>query len=72
MRIGDLDVTVRISDRRRTVGLTVERDGDHYRRRPAGDERRLARQGDHRQAALAVRQLRERSETGLPRPRGST
>jgi hypothetical protein len=69
MRVGDLDVRVKVSDRRRTVGLTVERDASITAVVPPDtDEAWLAR------AIIAKRpwlfsKLRERTETGLPQPR---
>lgn len=36
VRIGDLDFTVRVSDRRRTVGITVDRDGTLLLHAPKG------------------------------------
>jgi len=68
LQVGDLAVTVRISDRRRSVGLTVERDATITAVvPPETDEAWLA-------AAIAAKRpwlfarLRERAETGLPRP----
>ena len=62
IRIGDLDVHVTVSDRRRTVRLTVER--DRYRGDPARDRRGEARQGHHRQAAVALREAPRASQDG--------
>jgi hypothetical protein len=36
MTIGDLDLAVRQSEHRRTVGITVDRDGSLLRHAPAG------------------------------------
>lgn len=68
MRIGDLDVTVKISDRRRTVGLTVERDATITAVvPPETNEDWLARAITAKRPWLFAK-LRERAENGLPRP----
>jgi predicted metal-dependent hydrolase len=68
MRIGDLDVHVTVSDRRRTVRLTVERDATVTALiPPATDEAKLARAITAKRPWLYAK-LRERAETGTPRP----
>jgi hypothetical protein len=68
MHVGDLAVTVKISDRRRSVGLTVERDATITAIVPAEtDEAWLARTIAAKRPWLFAK-LRERTETGLPRP----
>jgi len=68
MRIGDLDVHVTVSDRRRSVRLTVERDATVTALIPsATDEAKLARAITAKRPWLYAK-LRERAETGTPRP----
>jgi predicted metal-dependent hydrolase len=68
LRVGDLDVNVRVSDRRRTVRLTVERDASITAViPPATDEAKLARFITAKRPWLYAR-LRERAEAGTPRP----
>ncbi len=68
MHVGDLDVTVKISDRRRTVRLTVERDATVTAIiPPAFDEARLTRVITAKRPWLYAR-LRERAEAGTLRP----
>jgi len=68
MQVGDLAVTVRISGRRRSVGLTVERDATITAVVPREtDEAWLAAAITAKRPWLFAR-LRERAETGLPRP----
>ena len=68
MRIGDLDVTVKISHRRRTVGLTVERDATITAVvPPETNEDWLAKAITAKRPWLFAK-LRERAETGMPRP----
>ena len=68
LRIGDLDVTVKISDRRRSVGLTIERDATITAIvPPETNEDWLAKAITAKQPWLFAK-LRERAETGLPRP----
>jgi predicted metal-dependent hydrolase len=68
MRIGDLDVHVTVSDRRRTVRLTVERDATVTAVIPPGtDEAKLAKAITAKRPWLYAK-LRERAETGTPRP----
>lgn len=68
LRIGDLDVTVEVSTRRRTLQLTVERDASISAQiPPATDEATLTRFITAKRPWLYAR-LRERAETGLPRP----
>jgi predicted metal-dependent hydrolase len=69
MRVGDLEVTVKVSDRRRTVGLTVERDASITAVVPPDtDEAWLARAITAKRPWLFAK-LRERAETGPTRPR---
>jgi predicted metal-dependent hydrolase len=68
LRVGDLDVHVTVSDRRRTVGLTVERDATVTAVvPPTVDEATLSRVVTAKQPWLYAK-LRERAETGTPRP----
>jgi predicted metal-dependent hydrolase len=68
MRIGDLDVYVTVSARRRTVRLTVERDATVTAViPPATDEAKLARAITAKRPWLYAK-LRERAETGTPWP----
>lgn len=68
MRIGDLDVHVTVSDRRRTVRLTIERDATVTAViPPATDEAKLAKAINAKRPWLYAK-LRERAETGTPRP----
>jgi hypothetical protein len=68
MRIGDLDVHVTVSERRRTVRLTVERDATITAViPPATNEAKLARAITAKRPGLYAK-LRERAETGMPRP----
>jgi predicted metal-dependent hydrolase len=68
LRVGDLDVHVTVSERRRTVGLTVERDATVTAVvPPTVDEATLSRVITARQPWLFAK-LRERAETGTPRP----
>ena len=68
MRIADLDVTVKISDRRRTVGLTVERDATITAIvPPETNEDWLARAITAKRPWLFAK-LRQHGENGLPRP----
>jgi predicted metal-dependent hydrolase len=67
LRIGDVDITVKVSDRRRTVRLTVERDATVTALvPPATDRERLARAISAKRPWLYAR-LRERAEIGPPR-----
>jgi predicted metal-dependent hydrolase len=67
LRIGDLDVHVTVSEKRRTVGLTVERDATVSAVVPhALDAGQLTRVVAAKGAWLHAK-LRERAETGLPR-----
>ena len=69
MHVGDLEVTVKVSGRRRTVDLTVERDATITAVVPPDtDEAWLARAITAKRPWLFAK-LRERAETGLPRPR---
>ena len=43
MKIGDLDFAIRQSEHRRTVGITVDRDGSLLLHAPAGTDRDSAR-----------------------------
>ena len=68
LHVGDLDVHVTVSDRRRTVRLTVERDATVTAVVPPETE-----EADLAKAITAKRpwlyaKLRERAETGAPRP----
>jgi predicted metal-dependent hydrolase len=68
IRVGDLDVTVKISERRRTVGLTVERDATITAVvPPETDEAWLTKAISAKRPWLYAK-LRGRAETGLPRP----
>jgi predicted metal-dependent hydrolase len=68
MHVGDLAVTVKVSDRRRSVGLTVERDATITAVvPPETDEAWLAGAITAKRPWLFAK-LRERAETGLPRP----
>jgi len=70
LRVGDLDITVKVSSRRRTVQLTVERDATVTALiPPATDDGKLAAVIATKRPWLYAR-LRERAETGeLRRPR---
>jgi predicted metal-dependent hydrolase len=68
LRVGDLDVTVQVSDRRRSIRLTVERDATLTAVIPPG-----TRTAELTKAIKAKRQwlygkLRERADIGQPRP----
>jgi predicted metal-dependent hydrolase len=68
MHVGDLDVRVTVSDRRRTVRLTVERDATVTAAvPPETDEADLAKAITAKRPWLYAK-LRERAETGTPRP----
>lgn len=68
LRIGHLDVHVTVSDRRRAVRLTVERDGTVTAViPPATDKLQLAKAISAKRPWLYAK-LRERAETGAPRP----
>jgi predicted metal-dependent hydrolase len=68
MRVGNLDVTVKISGRRRSVGLTVERDATITAVvPPETDEAWLANAITAKRPWLFAK-LRERAELGTPRP----
>lgn len=68
LRVGDLDVRVRVSERRRTLGLTVERDGTLTAAVPPGvEDSELARMVTGRQQWI-YRRLRERAALGPARP----
>lgn len=68
LRVGDLDVHVRVSGRRRIVQLTVERDATITASVPTGaDEAQLARIIVAKRPWLYAR-LRERAEIGPPAP----
>lgn len=67
MRVGDLDVRVTVSDRRRTVRLTIERDATVTAAvPPETDEGKLAKAITAKHPWLYAK-LRERAETGTPR-----
>lgn len=69
LRAAGLDVTVRESSRRRTIGLTVERDGTVTAAVPPGTgDTALAKLIAGKQQWLYAK-LREHSELGQPRPR---
>jgi predicted metal-dependent hydrolase len=68
MHVGDLDVHVTVSDRRRTVQLTVERDATVTAVIPPGtDQAKLAKAITTKRPWLYAK-LRERAETGTPQP----
>src|SRR5882724_8813278 len=68
LRVGDLDVHVTVSEKRRTVGLTVERDSTITAMvPPALEEAALAKVITAKGPWLHSK-LRERAETGTPRP----
>jgi hypothetical protein len=68
MRIGDLDIRVTVSDRRRTVQLTVERDATISAViPPETDEAKLAAAVTAKSPWIYAK-LRERAETGQPHP----
>jgi predicted metal-dependent hydrolase len=68
LRIGDLDVHVTVSEKRRTVGITVERDATVTAVVPATlEESKLATVIAAKSPWLHAK-LRERAETGTPRP----
>ena len=72
IRIGDLDVHVTVSNRLRTVRLTVERDATVTAViPPATDEAKLAKAITAKRPWLYAK-LRERAETGMPGPRVSS
>ena len=68
IRIGDLDVHVTVSDKRRTIWLTVERDATVTAViPPATDRAKLAKAITAKRPWLYAK-LRERTETGIPGP----
>lgn len=68
LRVGDLDVRVRVSGRRRTIQLTVERDATITASVPdEADETQLARVIVAKRPWLYAK-LRERAEIGPPAP----
>lgn len=68
MHVGELAVTVKISDRRRSVGLTVERDATITAVvPPETDEAWLAAAITAKRPWLFAK-LRERADIGMPRP----
>ena len=68
LRVGGLDVQVRVSGKRRTIGLTVERDATVTAVIPPGvSDDTLARLITAKQPWLYAK-LRERAEIGVPRP----
>jgi predicted metal-dependent hydrolase len=68
VRFGDLEIHVRVSDRRRTIGLTVERDATVTAViPPATDETKLAKVITAKRPWLYAK-LRERAAFGEPRP----
>jgi predicted metal-dependent hydrolase len=68
MRVGDLDVHVTVSEGRRTVRLTVERDATLTATvPPQTDDADLAKAIAAKRPWLYAK-LRERAETGTPRP----
>ena len=68
MRIGDLDVTVKISDRRRTVGLTVERDATITAVVPPETSEDWLAKAINAKRPWLFAKLRQRAENGPPRP----
>ena len=70
--IGGLDVRVRVSARRRTVGLTIERDATVTASVPPEvDDAALACIVTAKQPWLYAK-LRDRAETGIPRAPGNS
>ena len=68
MRVGDLDIHVRVSDRRRSIRLTVERDATVTAIiPPATDEANLAKVITAKRPWLYAK-LRDRAALGEPRP----
>jgi hypothetical protein len=68
MRVGDLDIHVRVSDQRRTIRLTIERDATITAViPPATDEANLAKIITAKRPWLYAK-LRERAALGEPRP----
>ncbi len=68
LRVADLDVHVTVSEKRRTVGITVERDATITAVVPSAlDEAKLAKVITAKGPWLH-KKLRERAETGAPRP----
>ena len=68
VHVGDLDVKVKVSDRRRSIRLTVERDATVTAViPPATDETKLAKVITARRPWLYAK-LRERAALGEPRP----
>jgi predicted metal-dependent hydrolase len=68
LQVAGLEIHVRVSARRRTAGLTVERDGRITAAVPPGaDDAALTRLISGKQQWLYAR-LRERAELGTPRP----
>ncbi|MGH3220097.1 MAG: M48 family metallopeptidase [Streptosporangiaceae bacterium] len=67
MRVGDLDIHVRVSDRRRSIQLTIERDATVTAViPPATDEAKLAKVITAKRPWLYAK-LRERASLGEPR-----
>ncbi len=68
MRVGDLNVQVKVSERRRSIRLTIERDATVTAViPPATDEAKLAKVITAKRRWLYAK-LRERAEVGEPRP----
>lgn len=69
LRVGELDIGVKVSTRRRTLGLTVERDSTITATVPPGvDDAAVARLVMKKQPWIYAK-LRERAELGQPSPR---
>jgi predicted metal-dependent hydrolase len=68
LRVGDLDVHVTVSARRQTVGLTVERDATITAVVPPALDAEKLTQVITAKAPWLHAKLRDRAETGLPRP----
>ncbi len=68
LRVGDLDVTVQVSDRRRSIRLTVERDATLTAVIPPGTETAELTKAIKAKRQWLYGKLRERAEIGQPRP----
>jgi predicted metal-dependent hydrolase len=68
LRVGDLDVTVQVSDRRRSIGLTVERDATLTAVIPPGTRTAELTKVIKTKRQWLYGKLRERADIGQPRP----
>jgi predicted metal-dependent hydrolase len=68
LRVGDLDVTVQVSDRRRSIRLTVERDATLTAVIPPGTGTAELTKAIKAKRQWLYGKLRERADIGQPRP----